>query len=188
MTVNTTCKSPSQEQPHRGVPMKRCSENMQQVYRRTPMPKCDLNKVALLSNLIEIALRHGCSPVNLLHIFSTPFSFGGKGWFLLPYLLCCTFKSTGFHKHFHTPTLRLLLSPKIFYKSKENYIFTRRKDCSFWDQILETADVLQTMLKIFIVSTIIHFFYKIFSIGVMLYFGRHFLTIPYLLFFLKRSI
>lgn len=115
-------------------------------------------------------------------------SFGGKGWFLLPYLLCCTFKSTGFHKHFHTPTLRLLLSPKIFYKSKENYIFTRRKDCSFWDQILETADVLQTMLKIFIVSTIIHFFYKIFSIGVMLYFGRHFLTIPYLLFFLKRSI
>ena len=28
------------------------------------MPKCDFNKVAL----------HGCSPVNLLHIFRTPFS------------------------------------------------------------------------------------------------------------------
>ena len=27
------------------------------------MPKCDFNKVAL----------HGCSPVNLLHIFRTPF-------------------------------------------------------------------------------------------------------------------
>ena len=27
------------------------------------MPKC---------NFIEIALRHGCSPVNLLHIFRTP--------------------------------------------------------------------------------------------------------------------
>ena len=27
--------------------MKRCSENMQQIYRRTPMPKCDFNKVAL---------------------------------------------------------------------------------------------------------------------------------------------
>ena len=27
----------------------------------------------LLCNFIEIALRHGCSPVNLLHIFRTPF-------------------------------------------------------------------------------------------------------------------
>ena len=30
------------------------------------MPKCDFGKV------IEIALRHGCSPVNLLHIFRAP--------------------------------------------------------------------------------------------------------------------
>ena len=51
---------------------KRCFENMQQIYRRTPMPKCDFNKVALQS--LEITLRHGCSPVNLLHIFKTPFS------------------------------------------------------------------------------------------------------------------
>ena len=28
-----------QKQPSRGVLMKRCSENMQQIYRRTPMPK-----------------------------------------------------------------------------------------------------------------------------------------------------
>ena len=35
-----------QKQPSRGVLIKRCSENMQQIYRRTPMPKCDLNKVA----------------------------------------------------------------------------------------------------------------------------------------------
>ena len=34
------------KQPPRGVPGKRCSENMQQIYRRTPMPKCDFNKVA----------------------------------------------------------------------------------------------------------------------------------------------
>ena len=27
----------------------------------------------MLCNFIEIALRHGCSPVNLLHIFRTPF-------------------------------------------------------------------------------------------------------------------
>ena len=36
-----------QKQSLRGVPRKRCSENMQQIYRRTPMPKCDFNKVAL---------------------------------------------------------------------------------------------------------------------------------------------
>ena len=35
------------KQLSRGVPKKRCSENMQQIYRRTPMPKCDINKVAL---------------------------------------------------------------------------------------------------------------------------------------------
>ena len=41
------------------------------------MPKCDFNKVAkqsvisikLQSNFIEITLRHGCSPTNLLHLF-----------------------------------------------------------------------------------------------------------------------
>ena len=31
------------------------------------MPKSDFNKVA-------VTLRHGCSPVNLLHIFRTPFT------------------------------------------------------------------------------------------------------------------
>ena len=40
------------KQPPRGVPRKRCSENMQQIYRRTPMPKCDFNKVAKQSKVI----------------------------------------------------------------------------------------------------------------------------------------
>ena len=35
-----------QKQLLRGVPWKRCSKNMQQIYRRTPMPKSDFNKVA----------------------------------------------------------------------------------------------------------------------------------------------
>ena len=47
-----------QKQPSRGVLRKRCSENIQQIYR---------------SNFIEIGLRHGCSPVNLLHVFRIPF-------------------------------------------------------------------------------------------------------------------
>ena len=40
----------------------------------------------LLCNFIEIALRHGCSSVNLLHIFSTPFLKNTSGWLLLPLL------------------------------------------------------------------------------------------------------
>ena len=45
------------------------------------MPKCDFNKVA--SQLFKIARRHGCSPVNLLHIFRTPFPRNTSGWLLL---------------------------------------------------------------------------------------------------------
>ena len=41
-----------QKQPPRGVLKKRCSENMQKI----------------------LALWHACSPVNLLHIFRTPFA------------------------------------------------------------------------------------------------------------------
>ena len=37
----------------------------------------------LQSNFIEIALRDGCSPVNLLHIFRTPFSRNTFAWLLL---------------------------------------------------------------------------------------------------------
>ena len=37
----------------------------------------------LQSNFIEIALRHGCSPVNLLHIFRTPFHENTSAWLLL---------------------------------------------------------------------------------------------------------
>ena len=38
------------------------------------------------SAIIEIALRHGCSPVNLLHIFGTPFRRSTSGWLLLHFV------------------------------------------------------------------------------------------------------
>ena len=44
------------------------------------MPKFDLK---LQSNFIEIALRHGCSPVNLLHISRTSFYKNTHGGLLL---------------------------------------------------------------------------------------------------------
>ena len=51
--------------------VKTYSENMQQIYRGTPTPECDFSKIDL--QLIESTLRVGCSPVNLRHIFRTPF-------------------------------------------------------------------------------------------------------------------
>ena len=45
-----------QKQPPRGVPRKRCSENMQQINRRTPVRKCDFNKVATA----EVRFQQSC--------------------------------------------------------------------------------------------------------------------------------
>ena len=39
--------------------------------------------IKLLCNFIEMALRHGCSPVNLWHIFRTPFRKNKYGALLL---------------------------------------------------------------------------------------------------------
>ena len=39
--------------------------------------------IKMQSNFIEVALRHGCSPVILLHIFRTPFVKNTSGWLLL---------------------------------------------------------------------------------------------------------
>ena len=39
--------------------------------------------IKMQSNFIEIALRHGCSPINLLHIFRTPFPRNTSRWLLL---------------------------------------------------------------------------------------------------------
>ena len=70
--VSTGIYGDIQKQPSRGVFKKRYSENMQHFHRRTPMPKYGFN-IKLLCNVIEITLWHGCSPVNLLHIFSSAF-------------------------------------------------------------------------------------------------------------------
>ena len=43
------------------------------------MPKCEF-KGRLQRNFIEIALRHGCPPVNLLYIFRTPFQKSTFTW------------------------------------------------------------------------------------------------------------
>ena len=45
--------------------------------------------IKLQSNFIEIALWHGCSPVNFLHIFRISFSRNTSGWLLLYTFKCC---------------------------------------------------------------------------------------------------
>ena len=46
-------------------------------------PRQSVVSVNLPNKCIEIALRHGCSPVNLLHIFRTPFYKNTSGGLLL---------------------------------------------------------------------------------------------------------
>ena len=47
--------------------------------------------INLQSNFIEIALQHGCSPVNMLHIFITPFPRNTSEWLLLYFCLSWSF-------------------------------------------------------------------------------------------------
>ena len=46
-------------------------------------PSPSVNSIKLLCNFIEITLWLRCSPVNLLHIFRTPFPKNTSGWSLL---------------------------------------------------------------------------------------------------------
>ena len=75
-----------QKHPTSGLLRKRCSENMQQIYRRHPCQSAI--SIKLQSNFIEITLQHGCSPVNLLHIFRAPFLGNTSGGLLLKFKSC----------------------------------------------------------------------------------------------------
>ena len=76
-----------QKQPPRGVPRKRSTENMQKIYRRTTMLKFDFNKVA--KQLYWNRTSAWLSPVNLLHIFRTPFPENTSERLLLKLLKIC---------------------------------------------------------------------------------------------------
>ena len=51
-------------------------------------PCWSVNSIKLLCNFIEIALRHGCTLVNLLHIFRTPIPGNTSGRLLLDIERC----------------------------------------------------------------------------------------------------
>ena len=50
-----------------------------------------VSSIKFLCNFIEITLQHGCSPVNLLHIFKTPSYKNTSGGLLLFKAGCSTF-------------------------------------------------------------------------------------------------
>ena len=76
ITVNTVCRS-SPPDPFLGNRvLKLCSIFIEQ-------PCQSVISIKLLCSFIEIALRHGCSPVNLLHIFRIPFPTNTSGGLLL---------------------------------------------------------------------------------------------------------
>ena len=72
------------------------------------MPKC------------EITLRHGCSPVNLLHIFRTPFTRNTSGWLLLE--LWKNLKTLFRDKTKTYSKVTLTLKNKIFMKGETHVV------------------------------------------------------------------
>ena len=80
------------------------------------MPKCDFNKVAKQSNFIENALQHGCSPVNWLHIFRTPFPRNTSGWLYLSIVMISVEKLI-----FKLSVLNLIEIKYFWEKGKNNF-------------------------------------------------------------------
>ena len=85
--------------------------------------------VKLQRNFIEIALRNGYSPVNLLHIFRTPFPNNTSGWqllawisFLIKLLAWVLLKMRLWHRCFSVTFARFLIAP--FLKNTSG--------CCFW--------------------------------------------------------
>ena len=71
-------RSPSEVFLRKGI-LKMCSEFTGE------HPCRRVTSIKLHCNFIEIALRHGCSPVNLLYIFRTLFPKNTSAWLLLFY-------------------------------------------------------------------------------------------------------
>ena len=70
------------------------------------------------SNFIEIALRHGCSPVNFLHIFRTPFPKNTSGGLLLT--MFCNLNLEILYRSSHRKCSIKKVFLKISHNSQEN--------------------------------------------------------------------
>ena len=90
--------------------------------------------IKLLCNFIEIALRRGCSPVGLLHIFRTTFSRNISGW-LLQNKLCNAVKqkieSCLFFKVKEFVLYRVHLFLKIMLHDQDTKPLTLQQTCQW---------------------------------------------------------
>ena len=102
--------------------------------------------IKLQSNFIEIALRNGCSPVHLLHIFRTPFPKNTSGRLLLKYHMCLSFLifqpilQWMFFSRVVYPHWPLVLKLKKILKSFANIIH-------LFDQYQKTLTKFETLLQ-----------------------------------------
>ena len=71
--------------------------------------------ITLLCNFIKIALWHGCSPVNLLHVFRTPFPSNSSGWLLLKFVAYVSHIS-----HIEIHHRNIALHKKVQFTSRKN--------------------------------------------------------------------
>ena len=69
--------------------------------------------IKLLSNFVEITLRHVCSHVNLLRIFRTPFPKNTSGWLLLK--TPCFLKNISFRLCLKFSATQLSSSSEVFW-------------------------------------------------------------------------
>ena len=76
-TIHTQCKSSPPEVLLGKVVRKICSKFTGE------HPCQSVNSIKLPRKFIKITLQRGCSPVNLLHLFRTPFPKNTSGWLLL---------------------------------------------------------------------------------------------------------
>ena len=89
---------------------------------RSSRPGMFLGRGVLSCNFIEITLRYGCSPVNLVHNFKTPFPKNTPGLWLF---ICCKTKLK----------TKYIFFEKIFYKiyiiCRKN-VFIWKKKVLYW--------------------------------------------------------
>ena len=75
--------------------------------------------IKLQSKFIEIGIRHGCSPVNMLHIFRKPFPRNTPGWLVLTFSIL-VLHETKENINLQPVQLTAALAGKIFTKGSVN--------------------------------------------------------------------
>ena len=91
----------------------------------------------LLCNFIEITIRHGYSPVNLLNIFRTPFHRNTSRWLLLYFIrwlldtllqgFLITFHFSSFILHYCLSKIKLIIYNNIYKKQSKMFKFVNLK-------------------------------------------------------------